>query len=241
MNEQNKLIQQYFEKLPKNYQEVITNSKWELDVQKISLSNNIDSNKIDDLKIEVKLVLYGIEDAEDFIENIIREVQLTNTEAVTISQAINDEIFKPIMVKAKELENQSFTPEQKLSNTPIKEIKEEAKKQLIDKREQTGQKASIPEIAPEIHPMVEEGETAHTVPHVEQSTPKTSTTPNPTPIPNTTPPTPPSPPTSSTPNPIPKPETPKESFKPEKKPDNTPAPPPTHYPQGQDPYREPLE
>lgn len=253
MNEHNKLVEEQFNKLPRELQLAVNNVPWKSLIKEIVVSNNLSLEQIENVERETMFILYGFQNPNDYIRNLVEEAEISESIATTISQQVNEKILKQI---ASHITDNLKAPVQNPPIATAQQTKEEIKKQLIDRREQAGQKVTLPEIAPEIHPMVEEGEVAHDIApamsavsskkyevrEVEKKEENLPPKPTPTPTPPVqTPPTPPAPPTPPTPSFVPKPETPIEPSKPETKLNNPPAPPTTHYPPGQDPYREPIE
>lgn len=207
MNEDEKIIQDQFNKLPPQLQEALKSTPWKSMVNEISLLKTLSLAQVESIERETMFILYGFENPNDYAINIMREAEINEATATAIAEQVDEKILKVIAEKIDDTKGSVLRT--------LKESKEDAMRRLIDRREQTGQKASIPEIAPEIHPMIEKGEVAHTVPHVEQSAP---IMPSPTPQPEI-----------ASPKPEVAPEKPK------------PAPSIPHYSPGQDPYREPLQ
>jgi hypothetical protein len=147
MSDAIKTLELYFKELPDNFQKAITNSSWETSIKKIGNDNNLNPEKNEALEIETRLVLYGIEETEDYVSNIIQEMSLNEPMAIKIADAVSKNIFQPIMQKARDIEN----------STKIGTNESE-------------KKAIIPETVSSGLPMIEEGEVAHDVPHVEPAT-----------------------------------------------------------------------
>lgn len=147
MNETDKLIDEQFKTLPPNIQEAIKAMPWKSTVKEIALLNKLDLKKVAIVEMETMFVLYGFESPDDYIENLTREAQINEETATIIAESVAKKILEPISIKSEQL----------------KEEEKEPPKTLDMKKVKTG----IPEIAPEIHPMVEEGEVAHDVPHTE--------------------------------------------------------------------------
>lgn len=139
-NEQ--LIQEQFEKLPKSLRTAIESIDWKSIVKGILSSYNLSADQAESVERETMLVIYGFENPLTYIDALVREVNLPENLAEKIANQIAKEVFDVISVKSDEIEK--FSPTQ----TP----------------------ALVPEVGPEIHPMIEEGEVAHEVPHQEQTT-----------------------------------------------------------------------
>lgn len=176
MNETDKLIEEQWKILPPNLQQAINAVPWKSLVNEIALLNKLGFEQIAIVERETMFIIYGFENPEDYIENIVREAMIDEVTATTIAEAVNDKIFEVIASKVEGVEK---TEKPTAENRPV------------------------PEIPLTNLPMVEEGEVAHSVPHIEQLI------------------------TTSTPPPI-KPEPAKVSL------------PDYRYPDGKDPYREPL-
>ena len=106
----------------------------------------------------------------NFTKNIQVNLNISELTSEELSQKIHGEIFKSI---ENFLPTETENPESNIMNEPIiitQETKEEAMKRLMDRRVQPAKgKLMIPEIAPDIHPMIEKGEVVHEVPHQQQA------------------------------------------------------------------------
>lgn len=138
MNETDKLIEEQRKTLPLNLQRAIDAVPWKALVQEIGKANTLDAEQIVSLEQETMFIIYGFENPNDYVSNIAREVGISEEAAYTIAESIVAQIFDPILKKSEENETVVATP------------------------------ASVPEIPPVNLPMVERGEVAHDVPHVEQ-------------------------------------------------------------------------
>ena len=164
MNEQDKLIEEQFNKLPKILRETISAIQWKSSVKEISSANKLNPEQASVLEREIMFIIYGLENPSDLISNVIREVDVSEDVAIDIAYEVFEKILQPISLKADELDK----GENKIQSVP-----------------------SIHKIAPEIHPMVEpafaqgsvmvkKGEVAHSVSHIEQPTPPKPPVPVPT-------------------------------------------------------------
>ncbi|OHA89603.1 MAG: hypothetical protein A3C70_02505 [Candidatus Zambryskibacteria bacterium RIFCSPHIGHO2_02_FULL_43_14] len=144
MNETDKLIAEQLKTLPPSLQQAISAVPWKALVQEIGKANTLDTEQIVSLEQETMLVVYGLENPNDYVSNIIKEVGVSEEVAYTIAGSVVDKIFEPILRKSEEFEK-SVTP----AITPV----------------------SAPATPPANLPMVEAGEVAHEVPHIEQTTP----------------------------------------------------------------------
>ncbi|MEX2013723.1 MAG: hypothetical protein WD897_02305, partial [Parcubacteria group bacterium] len=176
------LIENQLKKLPEALQQAIKIVPWQSVVKEIALLHKLDLAQIVAVERETTLVIHGFEDEKNYLPNIRREASLDEAAATAITAALNERVFKVIANKARESKP---APENIIAN--------------------------VPEIPLEMHPMIEKGEMAHDIPHVEQTTD------------NRQPPV-------------------------EKREPNSPEPPKKEavklpdyrYPDGKDPYREPL-
>jgi hypothetical protein len=185
-NNTEKLIDEQFAKLPTPMQMAIKAVPWKQRVSQIATVHSLPANQLESLEQETMLILYGFEKPEGYIDNLMQEMGIDENLATTIAEEVNEKIFKTISQKTEELEGQNTIPTQ----------------------------PSVPEIAPEIHPIIEEGEVAHDVrnqptTHNEQPTTEVSQEKSQTPVPA-------------------------------KVIENAPKPENAKYPGGVDPYREPL-
>ncbi len=140
MNEEEKLIQEQFNRLPKELQDALNAVPWKSSVKEIALLNKLSLEQIAIVERETMFILYGFENSADYVANLMREVQIDETTATSIADEVNEKILKVITAQ-------------------------------LDKPKEAGKiENSLPEIAPHNLPMIEEGEVAREVPHVEQKT-----------------------------------------------------------------------
>lgn len=131
MNEDNeKLIQEQFSKLPEDLRKTIESVPWKSSIKEIAQQNNLSPEQSESLERESMFILYGFESPNDYIANLVREVAIPEETAIAIAETVNERIFKVIESKIDGGEN-----------------KPAAEHNL---------------------PMVEPGEVAHDVPHVEK-------------------------------------------------------------------------
>ena len=144
MNEMDKLIEEQIRKLSPNLQRAINDVPWKALVQEIGKINALDTEQIASLEQETMFIIYAFESPKDYIANIMREVGISEDTALNIAESVADKIFNPILQKSEESEKTIKTE----SPAPV----------------------SVPEIPPANLPMVEKGEIAHDVAHVEPTT-----------------------------------------------------------------------
>lgn len=174
--ETQELVNKQFKKLPSNLQKALETMPWKASIKEIAVVNKVPIEKVEIVERETMFILYGFESPADYIANLMREVGIDEATATNIANATAEKIFKPISDKATEFEAQG-KPAQPVVIT--KEIKQEMMQNLAQRVEAARQggasvKPHLPELAPEIHPMVEPGETAHTVEPLTRSQPPTT-------------------------------------------------------------------
>ena len=136
MNEEEQLIKEQFEKLPKSLQEAIEAAPWKSSVNEIVLLNKLSLEKAAIIERETMLIIYGLENPESYVENIMREAEIDGDTALTIAKSVDERIFKPIAEQVEKYSQEKASPVAEASHSNL--------------------------------PMVEEGEVAHDVPHVEE-------------------------------------------------------------------------
>lgn len=166
-NDTDKLIKEQLDTLPESLQRAIASVPWKTLVQQIGKENSLSTEQLESLERETMFIIYAFEPIEDYTANLMREIQIDESLATTIAEMINEKIFEVIALKVEGAEKE------KSSNEPIiitNETKVDAMKEL-NRRSEEIQKMQAPlvEIRKDIHPMIEKGEVAHEVPHVEQS------------------------------------------------------------------------
>ena len=141
MNEQNKLIEDQFKRLPEALQKALNVVSWSSTVKEIAVLNKLNFEQVGTVERETMFVIYGFEKPEDYIGNVMREAQIDETTAITIAEAVNEKVLNVIALKAEEFEKQQPVA------VPV----------------------SVPEIPPVNLPAVEPGETAHAVEPLKES------------------------------------------------------------------------
>ncbi len=165
MNDDNqKLIDEQFERLPPFLKKAINFVPWKSKANEIAMLHNLSLEQTAVVERETMLILYGFDDPANFPDNLIREAHIGEDIALDIANEVNEKILNPISEKADELEKKGgasnpviITPETK--KAVIAELS-----QRVEAAREAG--ASIKPTAPNL-PMIEEGEVAHVVPHVE--------------------------------------------------------------------------
>ena len=150
MNEIDKLIEEQLETLPPNLRQAIGTVPWKALVQEIGRANMLDVEQIASLEQETMFVIYALDNPDDYVSNIARELDISEDVAYTIAESIGDKIFVLISEKSESGE----TTEEPIVITA--ETKEEALKEL-SRRSMKNQNPPtlVPELAPSNLPMVE--------------------------------------------------------------------------------------
>lgn len=103
MNETDKLIEEQLKTLPPNLQQAVNAVPWKNLVQEIGRDNTLNAEQITALEQEMMLVIYGFENPQDYIVNLVREVGVSEDVAYTIAESVANKIFDPILKKSEEL------------------------------------------------------------------------------------------------------------------------------------------
>lgn len=104
------LINEQFKSLPEALQKAINDVPWRTIVKEIALLNNVPVKQVPIVDSETLLVLYGMERPENYIENLMREAELTEDVARKIAEEVNEKIIKEIATKADSYEKKVYTP-----------------------------------------------------------------------------------------------------------------------------------
>jgi len=150
MNETEKLIEEQFKTLPPNLQQAINTAPWKTLVQKIGKANNLNPEQIASFEQETMFIIYGFENHNDYISNIIKNVGIPEDVTYVIAESVADQIFDPILKKS------------------------EGSEKPVGTKSESTTSASVPGIPPDNLPVVEppfaqatvatqKGEVAHTV------------------------------------------------------------------------------
>ncbi len=149
MNEQETLIKEQEGKLPLGLRQALQVVPWKEAIKDIALANKLSLPQISLFDQETMLILYGFDDPKNYIDNLVKEVGVDENTAVTIAEAVQEKILKPIAAKASKFaESSTSSPSSPSENLPV----------------------------------VEKGEVAHDVPHVETPASPTQPTEKPKPV-----------------------------------------------------------
>lgn len=129
---QNK-IDEYIENLPQKIRDLISDDVWETRVSEIAKKYSLNEEQTEDLVNAVLFILTGLESPESFLDLIITDLNISRLLAEQIQTDLEKRVFEYALKK-------------------IEEESEETKDLAVEKEN------DIPEIRPEITPMVEEGE-----------------------------------------------------------------------------------
>lgn len=156
MNEEEKLIQDQFNKLPPELQKAIEAVPWKSSLKEISLLHHLSPEQAENFERETMFILYGFDDPKSYIDNLKRETKLDEEIIENMAVEVAEKILKPIGEKV-----------ETSKESPIlitKETKEEALKELEARRINAESISSAPQAIHNNLPMVEEGEKVHDVP-----------------------------------------------------------------------------
>ena len=94
--ETDKLITEQFDRLPKELQTALNTVPWKSSVKEIALLNKLSLEQVAIVERETMFILYGFENPEDYIGNMVREAQIDKATSTAIAEAVNEKIFKVI-------------------------------------------------------------------------------------------------------------------------------------------------
>ena len=157
-NDTDKLVRDQLATLPQNLQRAIAAVPWKTLVQQIGRENGLNSDQLESLEQETMFIIHGFEPLENYISNLIREIKISEEVATTIAERVAEKILDYI---AKEAEGFEKAAKASTEPRPIS--------------------SSLPEVKPDIHPMIESGETVHNVKplsNISNAKPKLVETPN---------------------------------------------------------------
>ncbi len=169
MDEQTlKQMPEYVQKLPKEVRDFVFDGVWESRTTEIATKYSLNESQTDTFINKVLYILIGLENPDDFLNSTISELNISRLLATQMMEEIEKRVFEYAI---NEIEKNKVP---------------EASKKTFDANADT--EPEIPEVRPEITPMVEGGESVHTnPPPVETPKPEVArtalATPAPKPIP----------------------------------------------------------
>ena len=92
---QNKLKQQY-ESLPLEIQRAITDANLPLKLQEVVKNNRLMIDQAGKLEMETYLVILGFQPLNNYVNNLIKNVGLSSTQASAVAHDVNESLFKNI-------------------------------------------------------------------------------------------------------------------------------------------------
>ena len=138
------VAQEQFDSLPKLVQDVIVNSNWQLSIRDIIQKFNLRIDQGGVIENEVSLVMLGFQDADDFLDNIMREAALTKDVALSLEREVNSVIFAPLRAALMVEMEKSSAPKTKEIPAPVpEETRDDILKQIEDPEE-----IALPKITP---------------------------------------------------------------------------------------------
>lgn len=175
MTEEEKIIKDQFNSLPDNLKKALDSVPWRSFIKQIGLENKLMLDQIDRLERETMLILYAFDDPKNYIDNLVKEVELSKEQAAIISDAVAEKIIVPIEERAESLEKTSKEPiiiTQETKQQALEELKKrrEAATGSITAKDLSEKPANastptVPEVIPPSNlPMVEDGEKVHDAP-----------------------------------------------------------------------------
>ncbi len=188
------LIQKIHHTLPEELLEALASENTFTSIEKIATAHDFSVEQMHKLTSLISYRVMGLVSNSEFKGKIQTELEVDVNLTGIVATELKDEILNKL-------------PEELLN------FQEITSQKILKETNVTPAPASVPEIAPQNLPMIEEGEVAHEVPHVESAAPVAATVP-------------------TTPTPAAKPETPAKVQV---------ATPDFRYQAGKDPYREPLQ
>ena len=192
------LIQKIHHTLPEELLEALASDATFASIEKVATAHDFSVEQMHRLTSLISYRIMGVVSNTELKGKIQTELEVDINLANIVATELRDEILNKL-------------PKELLSS------QETVTKKIIEETSPGNHSSTIPEIAPQNLPMIEEGEMAHEVPHIEAPTPVAAQAPT-TPAP-------------AVPTPVAKPETPTKVQV---------ATPDFRYPTGKDPYREPL-
>ena len=96
MDEITQNLKKQFDALPSNVQRAISDANLSIKLQEIVKNNKLMIDQAGKLETETILVLFGLEPLENYVNNLVKKVGLSGTQASVIAHDVNESIFKNI-------------------------------------------------------------------------------------------------------------------------------------------------
>ncbi|KKQ99393.1 MAG: hypothetical protein UU11_C0001G0054 [Parcubacteria group bacterium GW2011_GWF2_40_69] len=147
---------EYVKNLPKPIQDFIFNSAWSERVEEIAKKYTLNETQTEDLVDNVLLLLIGLLEPKELLGTIIAELN--------ISQLLAEQLVDDLEVRVFDYALKSMQNKEKGLILPAENTKSEMPPVPTTPKSVLDIQNDLPEIRPEITPLVELGETAHTNP-----------------------------------------------------------------------------
>jgi len=151
----------YVKNLPKAVQDLIFDGVWEERTAEIAKKYSLSDTQADSLINTVLLVMIGLEDPDTFLETIIADLGISRLLAEQINEDLETRVFEYALRTVEKKEEIMSKSKPQISNEvhglPMSDIgRKKPEPFQIMARTPLGTEPKVPEIKPEILPMIEE-------------------------------------------------------------------------------------
>jgi len=121
-------LAEIYNNFPNYIKQIITDSNWENEIRKIVEKNKLRIDQGAILEREVVFIMLGVDDVENFEENLKKEANINSKIAEEISNAVSMQVFEPIMAKlmtaTEKVEESNFAKNEIHNELPEKKVEE---------------------------------------------------------------------------------------------------------------------
>lgn len=131
--ETNNVIQQQMEKLPPEVRTAITSPDLRKKLKEVGDRNKLHIDQLGILEDETVLVMMGLEDPNNFLDNLVKQVHIERSVAEKVEHEIGEQIFMPIreaMKKFMAAEQPIIGAGENIQNTPVSKLPPIAPRQM---------------------------------------------------------------------------------------------------------------
>ncbi|MBX4206564.1 hypothetical protein KW784_02140 [Candidatus Parcubacteria bacterium] len=96
MNETDQLIEAQFNRLPPSVQKALNAAPWKSSLKEIASNNKLSPEQTENLERETVFVLYGFQNPDDYVQNLINEVPVDEQAGIAIAGEVDAKVFAEI-------------------------------------------------------------------------------------------------------------------------------------------------
>jgi hypothetical protein len=147
-NETEKIIAEQLKIIPKELRDAISSVDYAEKLQTIVRNNKLMIDQAGKLEQETTLVLLGLEPLDDYINNLKKNIGLSDEQTTTVAHDINELIFKNVRESLRKISEGMKEADKEAGQTPQTNVKEETL-EAIEKPESITNQSPVNRLEPD--------------------------------------------------------------------------------------------